>query len=175
MKSLRIVAISILLITVAVLLCGCVAKVPVPEVKEGRFDFSVTYEIDGEVKTYSGVYVCEYDGALTTFLGSSIKWKGYVENDETDVAIQTKEDGVVYINFGFFPEYFMGDTCYDQTPAPSLFMIYNDSEPDSLNITGEEDVIAGYGVKLISYEYAAPIENSFEEKLTFSSFEPSIN
>ena len=43
------------------------------EVKEGRFDFSLTYEVDGEVKTYTGVYVCEYDGVLTTLLGSSLQ------------------------------------------------------------------------------------------------------
>jgi hypothetical protein len=42
-------------------------------VKEGRFDFSLTYEVDGEVKTYTGVYVCEYDGVLTTLLGSSLQ------------------------------------------------------------------------------------------------------
>ena len=86
-------------------------------------------------------------------------------------------DGIVYINFGFFPEYFMDDSVADyyEAPSPNLFMVYNDSTEDVLHITSEEEDILQYGVKLISYEYADPIENSFKEKLTFSRFEPSIN
>ena len=38
----------------------------------------------------------------------------------------------------------------------------------------QEDILK-YGVKIISYEYADPIENTFEEELTFSHFVPSIN
>ena len=101
-----------------------------------------------------------------------------IENEkEIDVAIQTNEDGIVYINFGFFPEYFMGDPSASdyQAPSPNLFMIYNDSTEESLNITSDEEEILQYGVRLISYEYADPIENSFKEELTFGRFEPSIN
>ena len=178
MKRLKIAAIGFLLITVIGLLSGCVAKVPMPDVKEGRFDFTVTYEIDGEVKAYSGVYVCKLDGVLATLVGSSLEWEGYIENEEeTDIPIKTNEDGVIYINLGFFPEYFMNDpsaACYE-APKPNLFMIYHTGTPDALDITGEEEVIAEYGVRLISYEYASPIENTFEEKVSFSRFEPSIN
>lgn len=177
MKRLKIIAIVFSMILATTLFSGCMAKLPIPSVKEGRFDFSVTYEIDGEVKTYSGVYVCKFDGVLTTFLGSGLEWKGYIENAEIDVPIQNNEDGVVYINFGFFPEYFMGDpsTVYYEQPQPNLFMIYHDSNPDMLHITGEEEIIESYGVRLIGYEYADPIENTFKEKLSFSRFEPSIN
>ena len=115
---------------------------------------------------------------MTTFLGSRLEWTGYIENEkEEDVPIQVNEDGAIYINFGFYPEYFMGDPTADyyNAPSPSLFMVYNDSTEDTLHITSEEEDILQYGVKLISYEYAEPIENSFEEKLTFGRFEPSIN
>lgn len=178
MKKLKRIAIVFLLIAATALLSSCVAKLPMPEVTEGRFDFSVTYEINGEVKTYSGVYVCKLDGVLTTFLGSSLQWKGYIENEaDVDIPIQTNEDGVIYINPGFSPEYFMGDpdaVDYD-VPKPNLFMIYHSDDPNVSDITGEEEVIEGYGVKLIGYEYAAPIKNTFKEKLSFSRFEPSIN
>lgn len=177
MKKLKVLAVVLLIITTITTLSGCVVRLPIPEIKEGRFDFSVTYEINGEIKTCSGVYVCEYDGVLTTFLGSSIKWKGYVENSEEDVKIHTNEDGDIYVNFGFFPDYFMGDpnAIYYETPSPSLFMIYNDSNEETLHITGEEEDILQYGVRLISYDYADPIENTFKEKLSFSRFEPTIN
>ena len=44
------------------LLAGCGLEVPRPEIKEGEFDFIVTYEYNGEIKTVSGVYVCEFSG-----------------------------------------------------------------------------------------------------------------
>ena len=176
MKGLKIIGVSFLLIALTLGLCSCVVKIAVPQIKEARFDFSVTYEINGEVKTYSGVYVCKYDGVNTTFLGSGIRWKGYIENEkEIDVPVQTNEDGVIYINFGLSPEYFMGDPYDYAAPTPNLFLVYNDIDPDSMYVTGEEDVIAGYGVKLISWEYADPIENSYKEQLSFSRFEPRIN
>ena len=36
-------------------------------IKKAQFNFSVTYEIDGEEKIYSGIYVCEYDGIYLFF------------------------------------------------------------------------------------------------------------
>lgn len=178
MKKLRITTAVLLIFTLTTLLTGCVATLPLPEIREGRFDFSVTYEIDGEEHTYTGVYVCEYDGVLTTFLGSYVEWKSYVENEENeDVAIQTNEDGVVYINFGFFPEYFMDDplSYMYATPTPGLYMIYNDSTDEHFHITSEEEDIVKYGVRLISFEYPEPIKNTFKKGVSFSRFEPSIN
>ena len=177
MKKIRVFVCVIFISIVASLFSGCVAKVAVPKIKEGRFDFSVTYEVNGQEETYTGVYVCEYDGVYITCLGGSIQWKGYVENGENVMAIHTNEYGVVYIDFGFIPEYFMNDPdaiCYD-VPSPDLYMIYNDDDPDVTSSMNEADVIASYGVRIISYEYAKPIENTFEEKLKFGKFEPTIN
>ena len=178
MKKHKLLAVVTLITMLTPLFSSCAVKIGVPEVKEGRFDFSVTYEVNGEEKTYTGVYVCAYDGVLTTFLGSSLEWTGYIENEEEiDVPIQTNEDGVIYINFGFFPEYFMGEPYSGdyEAPKPNLYMIYHSDDPEELEITSEEEIIAGYGVKIIDYEYAKPIENTFEESFVFSRFEPSIN
>ena len=41
------------------MLTGCGPDVPLPEVKEGIFDFTVTYELNGEVKTVKNTYVCK--------------------------------------------------------------------------------------------------------------------
>ena len=173
-----IVFVCVIGILLVVLLSTFVTKVPLPEIKEGRFNFLVTYEVDGEERTCEGVYVCEYAGAYKTLVGRGFKWKGYIENGENeDPIIQVNEDGVIYLDFGFIPEYFMSDPdaiCYD-IPTPKLYMVYNDDDPDMVCSTMEEDVIAGYGVKLISYEYASPIKNTYKEKLTFCRFEFTIN
>lgn len=178
MKRLKIILIAILLAMIAALLSGCVVKAPIPDVKEERFNFSVTYEVDGEERTYSGVYVCEYDGVRTSFLGSGLEWKDRIENEkDVDIPIHTTEEGVIYINLGFFPDYFMGDpsAIYYEAPVPNLFIVYSDSTFDDMHISSDEEIIAELGVRLISYEYDEPIENTFEEKLSFSRFEPSIN
>ena len=162
------------------LFSSCSAKMPVPTITEGRFDFSVTYELNGEEKTYCGVYVCKYDGAYKTLAGEGIKWEGYVENSEENgvIPVQTNDDGVVYIDLHFIPEYFMGDPdaiCYD-VPAPALYMLYHSDNPDEASYESDKEIIAtNYGVKLISYKYADPIENTFKEKFTFARFEPTIN
>ena len=126
MKKVKLLAVVAVTTMMTTFFSGCAVTIDVPEVKEGRFNFSVTYEVGGEQKTYTGVYVCAYDGVLTTCIGSSLEWSGYIENEEEiDVPIQTNEAGTVYINFGFFPEYFMGDpeAAYYEAPSPNLFMV----------------------------------------------------
>ena len=96
MKKIKLLAVVVLTTMITTCFSGCAVTIGEPEVKEARFNFSVTYEVGGEQKTYTGVYVCEYDGVLTTFLGSSLEWTGHIENEEEiDVPIQTNEDGIV--------------------------------------------------------------------------------
>ena len=180
MKKIKLFICIVLVTTFTSLLSSCAAVVLLPKVKEGRFNFSVTYEINGEEKTYSGVYVCKYDGAYKTLVGEGIDWKGYVENGEENcvIPIQTNEDGIIYIDLYFVPEYFMGDpdAILFEVPAPALYMIYHDDDTDSERYETDQAILeTNYGVKLISYKYADPIENAFEEKLIFVDFEPTIN
>ena len=180
MKKIKLFICVVLVTMFTLLLSGCAAVVLLPKVKEGRFDFSVTYEINGEEKTCSGVYVCKYDGAYKTLAGEGIDWEGYIENGEENgvIPIQTNEDGIIYIDFYFVPEYFMGDpdAILFDVPAPALYMVYHDDDPDSASYETDQEILAtNYGVRLISYKYADPIENEFEEKLTFVDFELTIN
>ena len=50
------------MLVLIIMLSGCGSRVARPEIKEGRFNVTVTYEHNGEIKEASGVYVCEYDG-----------------------------------------------------------------------------------------------------------------
>ena len=67
------------------MLTGCGPDVPLPEVKEGIFDFTVTYELNGEVKTVKNTYVCKYKGVSMTLEGNSYRaWKGTFNGGLTD-------------------------------------------------------------------------------------------
>ena len=180
MKKLKLIICALLVVMLTALFSGCLARVPIPEVKEGRFEFSVTCEINGEEKIFSGVYVCKYDGAYKTLVGEGVDWEGYIENSDDNgiIPIQTNEDGVIYIDLYFVPEYFMSDPdaiCYD-VPAPALVMVYHSDDPDVSSYEADAEILAtNYGVKIISYKYANPIENTFKETFTFVEFEPTIN
>ena len=58
----RTVVLLCFVLALVCMLTSCALDVPRPEIKTGEFNFSVTYEYNGEIKTVSGVYVCEYDG-----------------------------------------------------------------------------------------------------------------
>mgnify|MGYP003307886116 CR=1 FL=1 len=95
------------------MLTGCASTVPCPEIKEGEFNFSVTYDFNGEKKTVSGVYVCEYNGTIWALDGGIAETGKAIYKDgkiEDMIEIGTTEDGDrVELNLALYPEYFMGD------------------------------------------------------------------
>lgn len=163
------------------LFSGCAIKIATPEVQEGRFDFSITYEVEGEVKTYTGVYVCKYEGAHTSLGGHGRDWSAYVENaeDSLQFPVQTNDEGIIYISFGLSPSYFMADPAFEwgefEIPEPSIYLVYHSDDPNSCTIDGSLDFMGEYGIRIISYDYPVPIENRYEEKWTFARFEFGIN
>lgn len=160
MKKISIVVALLLLLSLT--LTGCALDVPRPEVKEGRFNISVTYEQDGEVKTASAVYVCEYKGIAWTLEGHPyVKWNESFEGDIKDGGVlpicNTDDGGEIFIGLLMYPEYFMGDPNYaEHTPLVRAELFYEDDQID------DPEIIAEYGVRLIGYEFDEPIENSFK-------------
>ena len=151
-------------------LASCGLAAPRPEVKEGRFDFSVTYEMNGEVNTFSAVYVCEFDGASWTPDGFNFTrdWETRVESDyegDDNCAIigKTEDGGDIILFFGIYPEYFMGDYTGDMgDPEPSIYIVYpEDEHGGSASVADPKDVEELYGIRIIGYEYDAPVENTF--------------
>ena len=63
----KIFGILLLVLLLAATLAGCGLTAPRPEIEKGEFPFSVTYEFAGEIKTVSGVYVCEYNGTRVIY------------------------------------------------------------------------------------------------------------
>ena len=161
MKKILVAIIALLLLSIGLTSCGF--GVPRPEVKEGRFHITVTYEHNGEVKEASGVYVCEYDGIVWYNVDRDpfVNWKESFEGDIKDGGIipicHTDDGGEIFISLLLYPEYFMGDPEYaDYTPLVRAELFYDDEQID------DADAIAEYGVKLIGYECDEPIENSFK-------------
>ena len=57
---------------------------PKPEIKHGEFDFTLQYEINGEKKMVSDVFICDFLGfEVVEFGGNKIrKWGGFLKNEQ---------------------------------------------------------------------------------------------
>lgn len=134
-----------------------------PAVTEGEFPFSITYELDGEKVTIQDVYKVRYvrnDGYSDT---KSRVYEGELKSSGEDNTLYTLKKGEntrVELWTHFYPDYLMGDTEYDyfddKAFEPRIY--YYDSEETEYH---DEETLSAQGVKLISFVYPTPIENSF--------------
>ena len=158
-----IILIAALVMTmVSVLIAGIALK---PEITESEFPFSITYELDGETITINDVYKVRYEEDKT------YKHRMYVgeicdkEEDNTYYTLKKEETGRMELWTHFYADYLMGDPEYDyfddEAFEPRIY--YYDVNETEFH---DEETLLKHGVKLVSFEYPEPIENS----LSFSHF-----
>lgn len=163
----------------ALMLVGC-ARIPVPAVKEGRFNFSVTYVADGEEETVSSVFVCRFVKVVRALDGGYREWDRYIEDSALSdrlastrgyLLLKTVDDGEIFLDLNLSAKYFMADPNYwagdgvdTSEIRPRLFIEYTSEKYEEIGESYSDDavVLEGYGVKLISFEYDEPIENSYK-------------
>lgn len=155
-----ILAVAILAISIYSVISSLAFK---PTVTEGEFPFSITYELDGERVTIEDVYKVHYvrnDGYADTksrVYAGELKSSG---EDDTLYTLKKDENTRVELWTHFYADYLMGDTEYDyfddEPFEPKIY--YYDAQETEYQ---DEETLAAQGVKLISFEYPTPIENSF--------------
>ncbi len=144
---------------------GC-ENVPEPKIKEGEFPFEIVYEIDGETVTINDVYVCEFDGLdWNEGVGKHRKWKGYIKSSGAKELILLEDgDLKLAVSVGF-PEYYMSDQSITQIKelTPSIYYIKpNELGGTSSGVLDIEQLLEQYKLKLVSWNFSEPIQNSFE-------------
>ena len=164
----RKLSFGILILLMIGMLAGCGWTVPRPEIKSGEFNISVTYELNGDVRTISGVYVCEYNGTSWALDGGSSRdWIGYIKGNafEEQIEIGTAEDGgTICLSLDLSPNYFMGEEIFEtsEISEPWLLVKLADAEDGGLSIIHDQQEIEEiYGARIVSYKYDAPIQNTF--------------
>ena len=134
-----------------------------PTIKEHGFDYSVTYSIDGEVKTHKGSYLCSFighdghdDPTLRLYDGvhnidgnvSESSWFTVAHKDGVELSLIINLDA----------DYLMGD--------PDKYEYVSGNEAPCLEATDAEgysvEISEVFGAEIISWEYPEPIENSFK-------------
>ena len=150
---------------------GFFITVPKPEIKEGEFDFALTYEVDGDTKVIEGTYVCKFKGVSRQLDGVSRQWKGYIKDhdDFTDYEIKTTDEGTIKIDLDISSEFFMSDPHYkasgntdDPKPEPYIYITSGDSSIEDPANEVFFSLYEGDDVKIISFEYDEPIENIYK-------------
>ena len=150
---------------------GVFITVPKPEIKKGEFDFVLTYEVDGEVKIIDGTYVCKFDGTSRNLDGVARHWNGYIKDhdDFTNFEIKTTDEGIIKVDLDICSEFFMSDPSYklsentdNRVPEPYLYITSGEpSGNDPTNVVFCSPY-EGDDVKIISFEFDQPIENTYK-------------
>lgn len=165
------------LVVFAIILTGAFSifiKSPeLPKIKYGEFPFSIIYEVNGDVKIYEDVIICEYAGIKSYgTAGKYRQWtkrlksgKEYIELDSVTI---NDISYIVYESPPGLPEYYMAD--YRQSKESYERAMYDrsylglkwvdDGEQKYKTITAQEGYDM-YGVRIINIECSQPIENSF--------------
>ena len=163
----RIIGILILTVMILSLLTSCGLDVPKPAIKSGEFDFTITYELDGEEHTVSGVYVCEYAGlGFALDAGFTRDWEGYVKDAAMEEPLNIKrieDNATLELRYSFFPDYFMNDPYSASYHAPEPYLAIRYEDEDGIWFEFDADFIyEEYNARIVSYEYEEPIDNSFD-------------
>ena len=150
---------------------GAFRSVPKPEIKQGEFNFALTYEVDGKKEKIEGTYVCKFKGVYRALDGIGRRWTGYIKGheDSNDYIIKETDEGTIWLNPDISADFFMADPNYklsentdDPKPEPYLYVT---SEATDIEDSAKEVIFSDYegeDVKIISVEYDEPIENIYK-------------
>ena len=170
-KGLKIPAIIIVIGLVLSLVASLFTNIILtPTVTEHDFNYSVTYKLNGETKTFEGVYKCRFDGYSE---GGNPRNRYYtgeytVDGQTTPVhsyTIAQKDGAELYIVTLFNDCYLMGDT-KDVDYRSFLEEPYLEALDKEGYPYDEAEMPSEFTAEIISWEYPEPIENTF----VFSGF-----
>lgn len=163
-KKLLLPAIILLVAIIAMAVYSAVTHIAYkPTIAEKDFPFSITYELNGKTETIEGIYAASYTGNGGYVSTTTRLYKGQIISQWEDIddsfILSKGDDGSIILYTQFYPDYMMGDPAYtyfNDDFSPSL--VYYDSEGNAYE---DEQTLLKHGVKLISWEYPEPVENTF--------------
>ena len=159
-----ILAVGLILAMASCFFTGIVKE---PTIMEHEFDYSVTYRIGSETKTYEGTFRCSFAGHdrhddPTLRLYDGVHTKDGNELGALWLTVAQTEDVELMMSVGLDAAYLMGD------PDKYEYVQGNDDPYfEAIDAEGYSvDVSEKFDAEIISWEYPEPIENSFR----FSGF-----
>ena len=160
LSSLIIISAFALMLLYA-LLSGIAKK---PAITQMDFPFSISYELNGEIVTIQDVYTARFTGNGGYVDLAERRYEGFIQSDPesggSSYILREGEDGSISLHANFHPDYMLGDNKYDYYVSYPFepHLSYYDPE---LGDFEDEQTLLKKGVRLISWEYPEPVENSF--------------
>ena len=135
---------------------------PKPEITYGEFPLELTYKVDDELITVTDVLVCEYYSYDETL--DLIHWNEVMKStNEMGFVLYDKGGVKITCRLGR-AEYYMGEEGQEE-PQPIISKEIKWIGSSSLT---EKELKETYGIELISWKTAPPIENFFDFRITQS-------
>ena len=154
---------GITFVVVCALIMGCYS-VQNPAVQQQEFPFTITYSYEGNTETISDVYVAEYVRAAKYMGDAPTAWHGYVKDRDrlaSDFYRIAESDGQVFsINLNIMPGFLMGDP-RDAGAVCEPAAEYHGFDGTNETVITDPAELEQMGLSIVSWEYPAPIENSF--------------
>ena len=155
---------------------------PTPAIKSAEFNFTLTYEIGGEVRTLSDTLVCEFDGFnIDEGRGKTRRWKKYYKNMQNNKLFddsagnpkhyKPKYDKILLQNIEPYKivlatasaEYFLGEPEYKRIPEMPYIQVFDTNTGYYKDSEQSELFLDEHGFKVIGWYCDSPIENTFNE------------
>jgi hypothetical protein len=150
---------------------------PGPEIKNGKFPFELVYEINGEKTVVKDTILCEFDGfGVDEGRGKYRKWKETLASGKEDIVLWRNNKGRTkqFLYYALPPaSYLMGDgdksdydTDYNELYHNGTILFTGDSKDSSdESLIESKKLFTKYGIKIIAFEFAPPITNTFTQSL----------
>ena len=165
----------------------CVPEPAEPSITEESFPFTLDYELNGKKKVIEDTMICKYTGSewYGTSDEKSRTWGMKLKSGKDAVVLwegKNKRGEQQRIVWGVDPAYFMGDgddVKKYELPDKEYFFYPGMTEEEYYNTyieletkesdglideesLGKRKLLEKYGIKILNWECALPIENSFQ-------------
>lgn len=151
-----------------------IPKPPKPEITYAEFPFALEYEVDGVYHKYEDVLICEFDG-FTSSIGSrdiSRKWEARYKSGNDEITLFENDEVEIFAfpvhRINGVPGAMMGDENLAEHVVDTFPVVLHrdawtkDLPGKSYSFDGNEALMEKYKIRLISWECAPPIKNTFK-------------
>lgn len=139
---------------------------PEPAIKYGEFPFWIEFQLGEEIIVIEDTAICEFIGFENLrAAGKKRKWKTYLKSGRERITLLKDNNIELYFSYGT-AEFYMGDNFFKNPSVmnynPKIIdsVIYENGKPTYSTISSTE-AWEKYGLKILDWQYSAPIKNSF--------------
>ena len=159
LKSLRIIlVVGLVAAVIAALLTGIVKE---PTITEHDFHYSVTYKLDGEVKTLEGIYRSRFTSTGKGTNPQERYYEGSYLQNPSQYAIYTiaEKDGLELCLITILSDKYLMDDAVQGDFNYDPYLAVMDGQ--GVEYTDEE-TLGKFDCELIDWQYPEPVDNSFK-------------